>query len=306
MSARLLEKGREAIAAATVDLDTNTLKMVALDYGGTDVGVKAITGATNATPIVITATAHGFANGDIVSIGQVGGNLAANGTWKIANQAANTFELTDPVTGGNAVGSAAYTSGGYAVCYGPSAAGDNLDDFDGCRFLATTDQTLASVTVTNGIVNFTSPVSFGAVNANAARKINAWGIYKDTGTASTSTMVYVTDGRHIVTAAAQAASSATTIAVERLTAGIPSGTVLTFSNGASATLSALANAGDRSVTVSALAAIVTAGARADAPMTGAWPSADPWGLTPNGGTVQMAVPSSGPWSSSAVAGLFQI
>jgi hypothetical protein len=305
MAAGLLEKGREGIAAATIDLDTNTIKLIALDFGATDVAVKAITGATNATPIVVTATAHGFANGDLVIVAQVGGNLAANGKWKIANVATNTFELTDPVTGANVVGSGAYTSGGYAVCCGPSAAGDNLDDFDGCRFVGTTDQTLTSVTVTNGVFDSADP-TFGAVNANGTRKINAVGHFKDTGTASTSPLIYINDGRQIVTCAAQAAASATSIAVERLAAGIPSGTVLTFSNGASATLSALANAGDRTVTVTALAAIITAGSRADAPMTGAFPSADPWGLLPNGGTVNFTVPNSGLGAGGSQGGWYQL
>lgn len=303
MALRLMEKGREGLGDGTVDLDTNTISLLPLDFGATDTGVKAITGATNATPIVVTATAHGFANGDIVICGQVGGNLAANGVWKIANVAANTFELTDPVSGSNVVGSGAYTSGGYAICCGPSAAGDNLDDFDGCRFVGTSDQNLASVTIVNGIFD-AADATLGAVNANGTRKINGYLLYKNTGTGSTSRAIFINDGRQIVTCAAQAAASATTVAVERLASGIPSGTVLTFSNGASATLSALANAGDRTLTVTALAAIITAGSRADAPMTGAFPSADPWGLTPNGGTVNFVFPSSGPWGSAS--GLFQL
>jgi hypothetical protein len=95
----LFEKGREGFTDGTLDWDTNSFKWMLMDLDTADVGVKAITGATNATPIVITATAHGFTNGDLVLIGKVGGNLAANGIFKIANQAANTFELTDPITG---------------------------------------------------------------------------------------------------------------------------------------------------------------------------------------------------------------
>jgi len=233
-----------------------------------------VTGATNATPIVLTVTANGFANGDIVCVGGVGGNLAANGIWKVAAQATNTISLTDPITGSNVVGSGAYTSGGYVVCLGPSAAGDNWDDFDGA--LVGTAQTLTTPTVTAGVAD-ADDVTYSAVSGAT---VEAIGIYKDTGTASTSRMAAFVDGRHIVTCAAQAASSATTVAVERLAAGIPNGTVLTFSNGASATLSALANAGDRTITVAALAAIITAGSRADAPATS---SGLP--VTPNGGSI---------------------
>ena len=69
-------------------------------------GSGAITGATNASPVVVTQTAHGFANGDVVRVTAVGGNTAANGVWKIANVTANTYELV------GSAGSAAYTSGG--------------------------------------------------------------------------------------------------------------------------------------------------------------------------------------------------
>lgn len=277
MGNALFEKGREGFLDGTLDWDTNSFKAILLDLGTADVGVKAVTGATNATPIVVTATSHGFTNGDIVVVGAVAGNLAANGLWKIANVAANTFELTDPITGTNVVGSAAYTSGGYAVCLGPSASGDNLDDFDGCR--VGTDVALSGPTVTQGVADATD-LTFTAVSGAT---VEAIGIYKDTGTASTSRMVSFIDGRHIVTCAFLASTSATTIPVERLSAGIPNGTVLTFSNGASATLSALANAGDRTLTVSSLAANITAGSRADAPAT-----ASGLPVTPNGGNISIA------------------
>ena len=62
---------------------------------------KAITGATNANPIVITCNAHGFANGDIVSISGVGGNTNANGEYTIGSVTANTFTLTGRAGNGN-------------------------------------------------------------------------------------------------------------------------------------------------------------------------------------------------------------
>lgn len=69
-------------------------------------GSGAVTGATNASPIVVTQAAHGFANGDIVRVSGVLGNVAANGVWKIAAVTTNTYELT------GSTGSGAYTSGG--------------------------------------------------------------------------------------------------------------------------------------------------------------------------------------------------
>lgn len=58
---------------------------------------KRITAATNATPIVVTATAHGLTNGDNITIQFVSGNTGANGTWFVANRQPNTFELVGSV-----------------------------------------------------------------------------------------------------------------------------------------------------------------------------------------------------------------
>lgn len=67
---------------------------------------KAISGATNASPIAITATAHGFATNDVVFISGVGGNTAANGYWTITKTGTDTFTLN------SSTGNGAYTSGG--------------------------------------------------------------------------------------------------------------------------------------------------------------------------------------------------
>jgi hypothetical protein len=75
---------------------------------------KTITAASNATPIVVTATSHGYATDDRVTIASVGGNTNANGTFKIAVLTANTFALYNDSTGAAIAGNAAYTSGGTA------------------------------------------------------------------------------------------------------------------------------------------------------------------------------------------------
>ncbi|MCB1712601.1 MAG: hypothetical protein KDH96_09070, partial [Candidatus Riesia sp.] len=77
---------------------------------------KNITGITAANPPVVTSTSHGFSNGDEVYISGVSGMAEINGrNYKIANVAANTFELQD-LAGTNIDASAftAYTSGGTA------------------------------------------------------------------------------------------------------------------------------------------------------------------------------------------------
>lgn len=69
----------------------------------------AVTGATNATPIVLTVpSGHGISADDYVYVTGVGGNTAANGTFRVSAVGATTATLED------SAGNAAYTSGGYA------------------------------------------------------------------------------------------------------------------------------------------------------------------------------------------------
>lgn len=66
-----------------------------------------ITGATNASPIVITSASHGLSNGDKVLIRFLEGNTAANRqVWTVANKTDNTFELS------GSTGNGAWTSRG--------------------------------------------------------------------------------------------------------------------------------------------------------------------------------------------------
>ena len=76
-----------------------------------------ISGATAADPVVITATGHGFADGDWIKISAVAGMTELNArTFEVANKTTNTFELINVITGANLDGSAytAYSSGGVA------------------------------------------------------------------------------------------------------------------------------------------------------------------------------------------------
>ncbi|GAF99355.1 unnamed protein product, partial [marine sediment metagenome] len=75
-----------------------------------------ITGITQADPGVVTATGHGYEDGDEVFINDVVGMTEVNGkSYLVANKAANTFELTD-VDGDDidTSGFTAYGSGGVA------------------------------------------------------------------------------------------------------------------------------------------------------------------------------------------------
>jgi hypothetical protein len=86
------QSGVDAIAAGVVATG-NTHKARLIDLTATSNLNKAITGATNATPIQVTSTSHGFSVGDIVIIQGVLGNTSANGTYRIKAAAANTFDL---------------------------------------------------------------------------------------------------------------------------------------------------------------------------------------------------------------------
>ena len=74
---------------------------------------KAITGATKANPVVITAPAHAYANGDLIYISGVAGMTQLNGnSYTVANKTTNSFELKN--TDGRNYSS--YSTGGTAWC----------------------------------------------------------------------------------------------------------------------------------------------------------------------------------------------
>lgn len=66
-----------------------------------------ITGATNASPIVVAAVGHGRSSGDDIYIADVGGNTAANGFWS-----GITVVDVDHISLPGSTGNGAYTSGG--------------------------------------------------------------------------------------------------------------------------------------------------------------------------------------------------
>lgn len=65
----------------------------------------AVTSSTDATPIVVTATAHGFSTGDLVQIIGHTTNTAANGLYRVTRLTANTFSLQDKDSGDDIAGS---------------------------------------------------------------------------------------------------------------------------------------------------------------------------------------------------------
>lgn len=75
-----------------------------------------ISGATQANPVVITATGHGYSDGDEVFINDVVGMTELNGkSYLVANSTTNTFEITDnDGTNIDGTGFTAYSSAGVA------------------------------------------------------------------------------------------------------------------------------------------------------------------------------------------------
>jgi len=83
----------------------------------------SVTGATNASPIVISSASHGLSTGTYVVVASVGGNTAANGNFLVTYVSDSTFSLD------GSTGNGAYTSGGtwsviglYSVSFTPTAA----------------------------------------------------------------------------------------------------------------------------------------------------------------------------------------
>lgn len=276
----LLETGRNALLAGTANWATGkgasgAVQAALITYTTYTTAMKQITGVTAATPGVVTATSHGFANGDVVLISGVGGTLNANGIFVIAGVAANTFQLTDYVTGANVTTVGTYTSGGIAINLGTSLGGTWTNYSSN---LVGSAVALTGTTETNGIAG-AGTTTFTAVSGpvcSAVALIATASAVSGT-LAGTDIVLAWIDGQMIVTCAA-GITAATTLPVERLPAALASGVVLSFDDGNSATLTASAAQFARSLSVSS--ATVTAGARATAPATG---SGLP--VTPNGGNI---------------------
>lgn len=86
---------------------------------------RAVSGATNASPIILTLpSGHGLAVGDYAYVTGVGGNTAANGFWRISAAGSTTVTLE------GTTGNGTYTSGGTA--YETPYGGDPSDDSAAC------------------------------------------------------------------------------------------------------------------------------------------------------------------------------
>jgi len=125
---------------------------VALDASGQPASTQgAVTGASNATPIVLTlAFTTGYAVGDIVTVAGVGGNTNANGIWVIS-----ALDATHLTLAGSA-GNGAWTSGGtvtqgahLGIVEGPTTVTltPKVDDIGSDNFEGPHDAALQSIAV---------------------------------------------------------------------------------------------------------------------------------------------------------------
>ena len=104
----------------TIQAPYGPVKNVSLPYSGPasstngDTLYNAIQSVSNTTPIRITTPSqHNLSEGATVRIDQVGGDPAANGTFKIGNVSRLTFDLFDAATGTTPIApSGSYTTGG--------------------------------------------------------------------------------------------------------------------------------------------------------------------------------------------------
>lgn len=84
----------------------------------------AITGASNASPTVITSVGHNLNTGMIVTISGILGNTGANGTRKVTVISSNTFSVPVDTSAGSAYSSGGtwHATGAYDFSYTPSVS----------------------------------------------------------------------------------------------------------------------------------------------------------------------------------------
>lgn len=99
-------------------------------------GAQAMSAATQANPVVVTVTGHGYANGDRVLIAGTGGMTELNNReFTIANQSTNAFELS----GIDGTGFTTYTSGGTVSRIVEVATPYATADLTGLKFAQSAD-----------------------------------------------------------------------------------------------------------------------------------------------------------------------
>lgn len=298
MSNALFGKGRNAFLTGSVNFGNDTIMSMLVDLSSSfGVASQVIISGTNGSPMTLkTGQNHGFSNGDICVVGNVGGLTCANNTWKIAGVSANTVQLTTKVDGVNSTGNAVngagqvyYTSGGWIVNL--TLAGI-MPDLSGTR--TGTDVALTGKTAALGVANssaWTHTSVTGNIVNSVVAPVQAFVLYRSgtvagqgNGSFNDSYPLAFYDGKTqiYVDSGSLQSTQPNIVTVTPLIAAIPTATVVFFSNGSSGSLSAPASVGDRVLTFAAAPSPVNPppGTTADCTTTSA-------GLpvTPNGGNI---------------------
>lgn len=104
---------------------------------------QTLTSSTDATPIVVTKTAHGFSTGDTIAIIGHTTNVAANGIFKITVLSSSTFSLQNLYTGADVAG-----SGAGAGSNGIATKGTKVINVEGYSIAAVNFVTASTATLT--------------------------------------------------------------------------------------------------------------------------------------------------------------
>lgn len=167
----------------------------------------AVTSSTDATPIVVTATAHGFVTDDLVMIFGHTTNIAANGIFKVVKVTADTFQLKDRYSGESVAGSGAGAGASGVVVAAPKII--LCSDFTNIDLQLITSGTATTTVKAVGSMGMTKEVAsaqhgdtpnFGA----AASRTNPWTYIEMIDTIDNST---VAGGTGVVVAGTDIAKS---------------------------------------------------------------------------------------------------
>jgi hypothetical protein len=167
--------------------------------------------------------------------------------------------------------------------YTYNASHEFVSQLTGATLVAT--QTLASPTITDGVfdadnITFTSVAAGSACDAIIIYQASAVGGGSDVASSAQRVIAFVS-GRQRVTAAATASGGATSITVDPLPSALANASTVVF-GGVTATLTAGASVGARTITVSALSGTVSAGTAGTSSAQNGLP------ITPNGGDITVA------------------
>jgi hypothetical protein len=159
LGALLCAQGATVLA---IKVPNNTLGTVT----GASIAAVNITSITNASPqVVLTATAHGFTTGDVITIAGVTTDTTANATWVITVVDSTHFSLNGSTAGGAGTGGTATPTGVVFTGTGTSLPTVTLSGTVGAY-----DDYYIQLTVTTGGTIGTGPIGF-TLSLDAGRTV---------------------------------------------------------------------------------------------------------------------------------------